>query len=134
MREAVGIPAGFLVYFVSTVTLLIAVQVTFTETQIWSTFITAVIAIISFKVTCAAVGCFSNKTGVKIVGIMIAFFWLASLGIDFFSGAEKLVEFFSAGEHGSKGLEHFKELIEAVWNSKVCAGVSVILALWTLGK
>ena len=134
MREAVGLPAGFLVYLVSTVILLNAVQVTFAAPQHWSTYITAVIAIISFKVTCAAVGCFSNEAGVKIVGVMIAMFWMASLGVDFFSGAEQLFDFLSGGEHGSKGMEHFKELVEAVWNSKICAGISVVLALWTLTK
>ena len=134
MREAVGLPAGFLVYLVSTVILLIAVEAIFAAPQSWSTYITAVIAIISFKVTCAAVGCFSNKTGVKIVGIFIAMYWLASFGVDFFSVSEQILDFLSGGENNSKGIEHFKELVEAVWNSKICAGISVVLALWTLTK
>ena len=134
MREAVGIPAGFLAYSISTIILLIAVQVTFPKPQEWSSLITASIAVVAFEITCATVKNFSNNAGVKIVGVMIAFFWLASLGIDFFSGAEEVVKFFSGGGQDSKGLIHFKELIESVWNSKICAGVSVVLALWTLGK
>ena len=133
MRETVGIPAGILVYFVATIISLIVVQVAVATPREWSTFITASIAVVSFEITCAAVKNFSNETGVKIVGVMIAFFWLASLGIDFFSGAEEVVKFFSGGQN-SRGLENLKELIESVWNSKICAGVSVVLALWTLGK
>ena len=133
MREAVGIPAGFLAYSISTIILLIAVQVTFPKPQEWSSLITASIAVVAFEITCATVKNFSNNAGVKIVGVMIAFFWLASLGIDFFSGAEEVVKFFSGGQN-SRGLENLKELIESVWNSKSCAGVSVVLALWTLGK
>ena len=75
MREAVGIPAGILVYSVSTIILLIAVEVTFANPNEWSTLITAATAVISFEVTCAAVKNFSNETGVKIVGLMIALFW-----------------------------------------------------------
>ena len=133
MREAVGIPAGILVYSVSTIILLIAVEVTFANPNEWSTLITATIAIIAFRVTCTAVKNFSNETGVKIVGLMIALFWLVSFGINFFIGAEGVMEFLSGGQD-STWLENFKELIEAVWNLKICAGVSVILALWTLGK
>ena len=133
MREAVGIPAGILVYSISTIILLIAVQITFANPNEWANFITAATSIISFQLTCEAVKNFSNEAGVKIVGIMIALFWLASFGIDFFFGAEEVLKFLGGGQDLT-GLENLKELIEAVWNLKICAGVSVILALWTLTK
>lgn len=133
MRETVGIPAGILVYFISTVILLIAVQIFFAEPQEWAMYITASISLISFEITCAAVENFSNSDGVKIVGVMIAFFWLVSLGVDVFGGLEDVMKFFGGGQE-TTGLESFKKLTEAVWSSKICAGVSVILALWTLSK
>lgn len=133
MRETVGIPAGILVYFISTIMLLIAVQIFFVEPQEWAMYITASISLISFEITCAAVENFSNSDGVKIVGVMIAFFWLISLGVDVFGGLEDVMKFLGGGQE-SQGLKSFKELAEAVWNSKICTGVSVILALWTLSK
>ena len=133
MRETVGIPAGVLVYSISTIILLIAVQIIFSAPHEWASLITASIAVVAFEITCAAVKNFSNEAGVKIVGVMIALFWLASLGVDFFSFAERIMEFLGGGQ-GSSGVENFKELTDSVWNSKICAGVSVVLALWTLTK
>ena len=133
MREAVGIPAGILVYFMSVILCLIFVQVGFADPSEWPTLITALTAIVSFKVTCAAVENFSNSDGVKVVGIIIAMFWLLSLGIDMFSGFEDLLTFLSGGTE-SKGLEDFRALVDDVWNSKLCAIVSVLLAMWTLNK
>ena len=133
MRETVGIPAGLLVYFISTVVSLIMVQIIFAEPREWASLITASVAVISFQITCAAVQNFSTEDGVKIVGVMVAMFWLISLGVDIWSSAEELLTFLSGG-YEFKGLENFKELTDAVWNSKICAGVTVVLALWTLGK
>lgn len=134
MRETVGIPAGVLVYFVSVVTLLIFVQVTFADPSNWSTLITTLISVVSFKLTCAAVENFSNIDGVKVVGIIIAMFWLLSLGFDFFSGLEDFMLFLSGGNEVSTGLEDFESFIGGVWNSKLCAIISVLLAMWTLNK
>ena len=133
MRETVGIPAGLLVYFISTVISLIMVQIIFVAPREWASLITASVAVISFQITCAAVQNFSTEDGVKIVGVMVAMFWLISLGVDIWSSAEELLTFLSGG-YEFKGLEDFKELTDAVWNSKICAGVTVVLALWTLGK
>ena len=133
MRETVGIPAGLLVYFISTVVSLIMVQIIFAEPREWASLITASVAVISFQITCAAVQNFSTEDGVKIVGVMVAMFWLISLGVDIWGGMEELLTFLSGG-YEFKGLEDFKELTDAVWNSKICAGVTVVLALWTLGK
>lgn len=134
MRETVGIPAGILVYFVSVITLLIFVQVTFAEPSNWPTLITVLITITSFKLTCAAVANFSNSDGVKVVGIIIAMFWLLSLGVDIFSDIEKFMLFLSGGNEVSTGLEDFEALVDSVWNSKLCAIISVLLAMWTLNK
>ena len=133
MRETVGIPAGILIYFISTIVSLIIVQIIFAEPHEWASLITASVAVLSFQITCAAVQNFSTEDGVKIVGVIIAMFWLLSLGVDVFGGAEEMLTFLSGG-YEFKGLNDFKELAEAVWNSKICAGVSVVLALWTLGK
>ena len=133
MRETVGIPAGILIYFISTIVSLIIVQIIFADPHEWASLITASVAVLSFQITCAAVQNFSTEDGVKIVGVIIAMFWLISLGVDVFGGAEEMLTFLSGG-YEFKGLNDFKELAEAVWNSKICAGVSVVLALWTLGK
>ena len=134
MRETVGIPAGILVYFVSVIISLIFVQVTFANPGEWPTLITTLIAIVSFQVTCVAVKNFSNSDGVKVVGIIIAMFWLLSLGVDVFKGLEDFMLFLSGGNEVSTGLEDFEALVDSVWNSKLCAIISVLLAMWTLNK
>ncbi|MBQ6130941.1 MAG: hypothetical protein IJL12_01170 [Selenomonadaceae bacterium] len=133
MRETVGIPAGILVYFVATIISLIVVQVAVATPREWSTFITASIAVVSFEITCAAVKNFSNETGVKIVGVMIALFWLVSLGVDVFSGLNSIMNFLGGGQ-GSAEPKIFEGFVRDVWNTKISAGVSVVLALWTLGR
>ncbi|MBE8949644.1 MAG: hypothetical protein SR3Q1_03470 [Quinella sp. 3Q1] len=133
MRETVGIPAGILVYFVATVISLIFVQVAVAAPREWSTFITASIAVVAFEITCAAVKNFSNETGVKIVGVMIAMFWLVSLGVDVFSGVNSIMNFLGGGQ-GSAEPKIFEGFVRDVWNTKISAGVSVVLALWTLGR
>lgn len=134
MREAVGIPAGFLAYFLATILLLLFFRVFFPNPQEWAILITIATAFIAFKITCAAVVNFSNETGVKIVAFMIAAFWLLSLGIDMFDIMENVITFLSASQDSTKSLEGFKELLEAVWNSRICAVVTAILAARTLSK
>lgn len=134
MRESVGIPAGILAYAAATIVLLLMVEIFLPNPREWSNIITAATAFIAFKFTCAAVINFSTETGVKIVALMIAVFWMLSLGIDFFSYAEEVIDVLSANQGSAKSLASFKELAEAVWNSKVCAVVTVILAARTLAK
>lgn len=134
MREAVGIPAGLLVYTFSTIVLLLFFKSIFPIPRDWSYFITITTAVISFKLTCAAIMNFSNETCVKIVGVMIAIFWVISLGFDLFEFVSATIDILSASKDSAKSLGNFKELIEVVWNSRVCTGVTVVLALWTLGK
>lgn len=134
MREAVGIPAGILVYFLLTIVSLLFFQVVLDEPREWSYLITATTAVISFKIACAAAINFSTETGVKIFAVMIAIFWVMTLGFDLFHLVAETVDILSASKDSAKMLGNFKELIEVVWNSRICAGVTVILALWKLGK
>ena len=103
MREAVGIPAGILVYSMSVVLLLILVPVAFANPADWPMLITTLTAVVSFQITCAAVKNFSNLDGVKVVGIIIAMFWMLSLGLDMFSGLEDLLKFLSGGNESTGG-------------------------------
>lgn len=134
MREAVGIPAGLLSYFSATIVLLLIFQFIFPNPRDWSYFITIATAFIAFKLTCAAVINFSSETGVKVVAVMIAIFWVVSLGVDVFAFASKVIDTLSASQGSAKSLAGFKELAETVWNSRVCAVVTAILAVGTLTK
>lgn len=134
MRESVGIPAGILAYATATIVLLIMVEIFLPNPREWANIITAATAFIAFKVTCAAVINFSSETGVKVVALMIAVFWVLSLGIDFFSYAEEVIDVLSAGQGSADSLGRFKELANSVWNTKVCAVVTAILAARTLAK
>ena len=134
MRESVGIPAGLLSYATATISLLIMVEIFLPNPREWANIITAATAFIAFKVTCAAVINFSSETGVKVVALMIAVFWVLSLGIDFFSYAEEVIDVLSAGQGSMRSLANLKELANSVWNTKVCAIVTAILAVRTLAK
>ena len=134
MRESVGIPAGILAYAAATIVLLLMVEFFLPHPREWANIITAVTAFIAFKVTCAAVINFSSETGVKVVALMIAVFWVLSLGIDFFSYAEEVIDVLSAGQGSMRSLANLKELANSVWNTKVCAIVTAILAVRTLAK
>ena len=135
MREAVGIPAGLLSYALATIILLILFDFVLPNPRQWSYLITIATTLIAFQVTCAAVMNFSTETGVKIVALMIAIFWVVSLGVDVFYYAEKVIDVLSAGQGGATGsLANLKELAEAVWNTKICAVITVILTVRTLAK
>ena len=134
MREAVGIPAGLLSYAASTILLLIIFQFIFPNPRDWSNFITIATAFIAFKLTCAAVINFSSETGVKVVAVMIAVFWVVSLGVDVFALAGQVIDTLSVSQGSARSLAGFKELAETVWNSGVCAVVTAILAAGTLTK
>lgn len=134
MRESVGIPAGILVYSLSIILLLIAVKLVVAIPREWPWLITLTTAIVAFQVTCRVVRVFSTELGVKIVGAMIAIFWLVSLGFDSMGIVERTLDFLSGGEETAKGLGGLRDLIKLVWDSRICAGVSVILAIWTLTK
>ena len=134
MRETVGIPAGILVYSLSIILLLILVKLFVAVPKEWSLLITITTAVIAFQVTCAVVRVFSTELGVKVVGAMIAIFWLISLGFDAFGFMDRAIDFLGGNDETNNGLGGLRDLIELVWDSKVCAGVSAILAIWTLGK
>lgn len=134
MREAVGIPAGLLSYALATIVLLILFDFVLPNPRQWSYLITIATTLIAFQVTCAAVMNFSTETGVKIVALMIAIFWVVSLGVDVFHYAEEVIDVLSAGQGATGSLANLKELAEAVWNTKICAVITVILAVRTLAK
>lgn len=134
MRETVGIPAGILAYFLSTVLLLIVAKMIFVVPKEWPWLITITTAVVAFKATCAVVRVFSTELGVKIVGVMIAVFWLISLGFDSLGLFERAIDILSGEDETARGLGGLRDLIELTWDSKVCAGVSAALALWTLSK
>lgn len=134
MRESVGIPAGVLAYSTSLILLLLAVKMVVAVPQDWSNLITITTAIVAFRVTCAVVRVFSTELGVKIVGAMIAIFWLISLGFDTLGLFERALDFISGDDETARGLGGLRDLIELVWDSRICAGVSAILAIWTLTK
>lgn len=134
MRETVGIPAGVLVYPLCVIFMLIAVKTFFADPKEWPDLITVMTAVIAFQVTCSIVRVFSTETGVKIVGVMIAVFWFISLGFDAFGFLDRAVDFLGGNDATTNSLGGLRDLIELVWDSKTCAGVSAILALWTLAK
>ena len=134
MRESVGIPAGILAYAVAVVMLLLTVKTFFAAPKEWPNLITVSTAVVAFQATCAVVRQFSTELGVKIVGVMIAIFWLVTLGFDAFGLLDRTVDFLGGNNENDNGLGGLRDFIELVWDSKVCAGVSVLLALWTLAK
>ena len=134
MRETVGIPAGALVYPLSIIFLLLAVKAVVAVPAEWSYLLTALIAIISFQFTCAIVKTVSTELGVKVVGVLIAVFWLISLGFDAFGFLDSAVDFLGGSNETNGSLGGLRDLVERAWDSKICAGVSTILALWKLAK
>lgn len=134
MREAVGIPAGLLSYFMATVVLLLMFGFVLPNPREWSYFITISTTFIAFKLACAAAISFSTETGVKVVALMLAAFWLVSLGVDVFNLAGKVIDVLSASKDSAKSMAGFKDMAEAVWNTKVCAVVTAILAVGKLAK
>ena len=134
MREAVGIPAGLLVYFLTTTILLLLVQATIAEPQEWQYLITAAIAVIAFKLTCATVINFSTETGVAIVAVIIVAFWLLSLGFDVFVILDAIIKFLSVDPNSPDVLESFKDLANAALNRKVCLAISFVLAIRTFSE
>ena len=132
MRETSGLPAGILVYVTVMLFLLMLFQHVFVAPQEWSRLITFATATLSFMLACLAAEKFSTLTGVKIVALFIAVFWIIILGanaLDMFSDAVQVIE----GDTETS-VDVFIKFVDAVWNSKICAGVTIVLALWTVSK
>lgn len=132
MRETSGLPAGILAYVTAMVFLLLLFQRVFVAPQEWSRLITFATATVSFQLACWSAGKFSTLTGVKIVAVFIAVFWIVILGanaLDMFSGAVETLE----GDTETS-VDIFIEFVDAVWNSKICAVVTIILAFWMVSK
>ena len=132
MRETSGLPAGILVYVTVMFFLLLLFQHVFVAPQEWSRLITFATATVSFMLACWSAEKFSTLTGVKIVALFIAVFWIIILGanaLDMFSDAVQVIE----GDTETS-VDVFIKFVDAVWNSKICAGVTIVLALWTVSK
>lgn len=133
MRETSGLPAGILAYVAAMLLILLLCQKFFVAPQEWSRLITFATSVISFQFACAATEKFSTLTGVKIVAGFIAVFQLMILGADLlgvFSHVLKILE----GVGNETPADVFVNFLAAVWNSGICAGVTIILALWTVSK
>ena len=132
MRETAGLPAGILSYVTIMFFLLLLFQHVFVAPQEWPRLITFVTSVVSFKLACASAEKFSTLTGVKIVAAFIAVFWIIILGADALDVFSDAVEFLEGDNETS--VDTFIEFLAAVWNSKICAGVTCVLALWTVSK
>ena len=132
MRETAGLPAGILAYFFVLLFLLVVCQNLFVAPQNWSRLITFAVSAISFQLACASTEKFSTLTGVKLVAFFVAIFQLIILGVDIlgdFSDVLKTLE----GE-GETPADVFVDYVATIWNAKICAGVTCVLALWTVSK
>lgn len=134
MRETAGLPAGILLYVTAMVLILLLFQHVFIAPQEWPRLITFATTAISFLLACRATEKFSTATGVKIVAAFIALFWIIILGADMLGTFSDTVEFLEGGSDEGIPIKNFLAFVGAVWNSKICAGVSVILAFWTVSK
>ena len=134
MRETAGLPAGILVYVTAMVFLLLLFQYVFVAPQEWSRLITFATAAVSFMLACWSAEKFSTLTGVKIVALFIVLFWLIILGADALDVLTEAVEFLEGSSDEGNSVEKFIAFVDAVWNSKICAGVTGVLALWTVSK
>ena len=134
MRETSGLPAGILVYVTVMLFLLMLFQHVFVAPQEWSRLITFATATLSFMLACLAAEKFSTLTGVKIVALFIAVFWIIILGADALDMFSEAVDFLEGDSDEGTSVDVFIKFVDAVWNSKICAGVTIVLALWTVSK
>lgn len=134
MREAAGLPAGILVYVTAMTLILLICQHVFVAPQEWSRLITFATVAVSFVAACSASKFFTTAAGVKIFAAFIAIFWLVFLGADMLDIFSDAVEFLEGGSDEGTPIKTFIKFVDAVWNSKICAGVTIVLALWTVSR
>lgn len=132
MRETAGLPAGILAYVATLFFLLLLCQKLFVAPQEWSRLITFVTSAVSFQIACTATEKFSTLTGVKLVALFIALFQVIILGADMLGSFSDVLTALEGTDKTPADV--FVEFVAAVWNSKICAGVTSILALWTVTK
>ena len=133
MRETAGLPAGILTYVAALFFILLLCQKFFVAPQEWSRLITFVTSAVSFQLACTATEKFSTLTGVKLVALFVALFQIIILGADLLGSFSDVLETLE-GVDNKTPADVFVEFVAAVWNSKICAGVTSILALWTVTK
>lgn len=134
MRETAGLPAGILAYFSILLFILLLCQKIFVAPEDWARLITFMTSAISFELACAATEKFSTLTGVKIVALFIAVFWIIILGANALDMFSEAVDFLEGDSDEGTSVDVFIKFVDAVWNSKICAGVTIVLALWTVSK
>ena len=134
MRETAGLPAGILVYVTAMFSILLLFQQVFVAPQEWSRLITFATSALSFKLACRAAEKFSTLSGVKIVAVFIVLFSFVILGADMLGYFSDVVEFLEGDSDEGTPIKNFIEFVNAVWNSKICAGVTFVLAFWTVSK
>ena len=134
MRETSGLPAGILVYVTAMLFILLLFQYVFVAPGEWSRLITFATASLSFVTACWATEKFSTLTGVKIVAAFLALFWIIILGADMLGTFSNAIEFLEGGSDEGNSIKDFIKFVGAVWNSKICAGVTIVLALWTVSR
>ncbi|MBR1646176.1 MAG: hypothetical protein IJ685_05285 [Selenomonadaceae bacterium] len=133
MRETAGLPAGILAYVVISFFILLLCQKIFVAPEDWARLITFMTSAISFELACAATEKFSTLTGVKIVALFIVAFQIIILGADLLGTFSDILETLE-GVDNKTPADIFVEYVATVWNSKICAGVTIVLALWTVTK
>ena len=132
MRETAGLPAGILAYFVTLFFLLLLCQKIFVAPEDWSRLITFMTSAISFQLACTATEKFSTLTGVKIVALFIAVFQIIILGADLLGSFSDVLKALEGNDETPADV--FVNYVATIWNSKICAGLTGILALWTVTK
>ncbi len=132
MRETAGLPAGILAYVASLFFILLLCQKIFVAPEDWSRLITFGTSLLSFQLAITATEKFSTLTGVKIVALFIVAFQIIILGADLlgtFSDVLKTLE-----GNNETPADIFVKYVATIWDSKICAGVTSVLALWTVSK
>ena len=133
MRETAGLPAGILAYFSILLFILLLCQKIFVAPEDWARLITFMTSAISFELACAATEKFSTLTGVKIVALFIVVFQIIILGADLLGTFSDILQTLEGADNETPA-DIFIKYVATIWNSKICAGVTIILALWTVSK
>ena len=61
-------------------------------------------------------------------------FCFVVLGADMLNILSDAVEFLEGGSDEGTPIKDFIKFVSEVWNSKICAGVTFVLAFWTVSK
>ena len=132
MRETAGLPAGILAYVALLLFLLLLCQKIFVAPEDWSRLITFMTSFLSFQLAITATEKFSTLTGVKIVALFIVAFQIIILGADLLGTFSDILRALEGSEETPADI--FVKYVATVWDAKICAGVTIVLSLWTVSK